>query len=453
MLLTVDSRCSALVAAVGAGIEADAPIRQDQHVGRAGRPVGGEHMSESVSSSPGEAAGGESVRAEAIRAEAVRGGGLEGGTEAGGSPRVAVAVAVGAGAGAGAGAGVGTGSGAVSEREREPQVEVGHPHAQTGQVPQVRRRRSPIDPPDGSWAVIGAGGQRSVVLGALASVGIPVVGYERNPRDFDRGPNHAVRVDAPESSDPLDQYAETDRPHRLDNSDGKDHPDRFVRFDHVVIAVDEIDDIEGLAVTSWDRLTEEINTDYYAGIVVATQDTGFCGDLIDSAGLSSSPESRIFTPHHPAVVLVGPAEPRSDSSPVPPAGVGARARADAELGTQAGPGPIARGHAGPGAGAGQFERAQADFVAAYAKLLADSPRSALSFHRLVSSGTEQLLGMNATAEAAARQELSSSTVAAGSGEATGSVGAPGDQEPTLLLRRLLREIADASQVRSAEGPS
>lgn len=259
--------------------------------------------------------------------------------------------------------------------------ELGHPHPQTGLVQEVLRRRSPIDPPDGSWAVIGVGTEPSVVLDALESVGISAVGYEKTA-DLGR------------------------------------RPDQVVRFDHVVVSVDEIDDIEGLAVTSRDRLTGEINTDYYVGIVVATRNTRFCGDLVDPDDSAPLVMRRVFTPHNPAVVLVGPVETESDATPVTRAGTDPVGKVDTD--------------SVPRAGAKSSAGVQADFVAAYARLLADSPRRALSFHRGVCAAPERPRDVGTAPGGLAEQKLSAADVAVD------------QQDLTELLHTLQRETANPS---------
>lgn len=296
-------------------------------MGRASQTVGGEYMSESIGSIP-----------EGIFEE---GEGPGSSLEAGASPRV------------------------VDDLGPDAPEELGHPHAQVGAVKEIRRRRSPIDPPDGSWALIGAGVERSTILDALAGVDIPAVGYEKNH-------GHEGDHDEDHSNESFDQ---------------------LVRFDHLVVSVDEIDDIESLAVTSWDRLTGEINTDYFAGIVVATTSTRFCGDLVDPADAATSQTRRVFTAHHPAVLLVGPAG------------------------------------AGAGTNPAVAARAEADFAAEYAKLLADSPRAALSFHRRVCS----------------RADLSHAV--------SPTVTTVGTHEPTISLRRLLVEVVDLDETAATDGLS
>lgn len=291
-------------------------------------------------------------------------------------------------------------TGSASESEVDPGDELGHPHAQRGRVAKVRRRRSPIDPPDGSWAVIGTGTgsgvQHSTVLGALAGVHIPVVGYEANHGD-------------------------------------ENGSDQLIRFDHIVISVDEIDDIEGLAVTSWDRVTGEINTDYFAGVVVATRDTRFCGDLIDSTDFPPSPVHRLFTPHHPAVVLLAPSAVETDAVPVSRADAEPEPLVDVAPGSRVGVEPVTE----PEAEAVRVSRtdtapiirSQADFVAEYARLLADSPRLALSLHRRICAGTDVSVA------------------------AKGSAPIVGEHDSITSLQRLLREIADPDQAPGAKVPT
>ena len=175
-------------------------------------------------------------------------------------------------------------------------------HAPPRSVPTapVLRRRSPLDPPPGSWAVVGVGAHGREVLSALDRSGIPAVGYEV--------------AAGPEGSP--------------------------VRWGHKVIAIEEIDDIDSLAVTS--RAAGEITTDYYSGVVIcvgAYDDW----DFIDPETLNVCAEGpvlahRMFTPRHPAIIVSGP-----DSDP-------------------------------------GLEH-QAQLIAAFAGALRDHPRTALSFHR------------------------------------------------------------------------
>jgi hypothetical protein len=343
--------------------------------------------------------------------------------------------------------GVSLEAGRAFRMEPEPQDGLGHPHAQTGQIPQVRRRRSPIDPPDGSWAVIGVGNQRSPILDALASAGIPAVGYEKDPG--------GTRTSAGTRAPP-------DRSIRFVDSD---EPDPLVRFNHIVISVDEIDDIEGLAVTSWDRLTGEINTDYYAGICVATENTGFIGDLVDSGDELSSQTNRVFTPHHPAVVLVGSNRRGSD---VPPAGWtggdpvkrgGARPKGVAGTGVGVGARPAAPTRGEPAAGrqpgtrsaSEDLARSEAEFVAAYAKLLFDSPRKALNFHRHICAEIEPELDVTAGTESPLDATVGPRSPGERGKKAAASASSA--QDLTHLLGRLLHEITHTNQMYGSQGPS
>jgi len=66
-----------------------------------------------------------------------------------------------------------------------------------------------------------------------------------------------------------------------------------------VISVDEIDDIDSLAVTSKDTVTGEIHTDYLAGVVCCTRDPASIAEDFVVPGATSA-----FTPRHPAFVMV-----------------------------------------------------------------------------------------------------------------------------------------------------
>lgn len=178
------------------------------------------------------------------------------------------------------------------------------PHVPPRHVPvvPVMRRLSPVDPEPGAWAVIGAGDHGLAVLAGLDDSGIPVIGYDQ----------------------------------------GRAGSDPRVRWGHQVIAIEEIDDIDSLAVTSRDSVTHEITTEYFAGVALCV---GVYDDwrFIDSGMLNVCDERpvlahRMFTPRHPAVVVSGP---------------------DVTVGL-----PL-----------------QAEVIAAYAAALQASPRDALSFHR------------------------------------------------------------------------
>lgn len=166
----------------------------------------------------------------------------------------------------------------------------------------VMRRLSPVDPAPGAWAVVGTGAHGRAVLGGLADHGIPVLGYDSS------GPG----------SDPR------------------------VRWGHEVIAIDEIDDIDSLAVTSRDVTTHEITTEYFAGVALcvgAYGDWRFIDpDMLNVCEGRPALAHRMFTPRHPAIVVSGP---------------------DVTAGL-----PL-----------------QVEVIAAYAVALRQSPRAALSFHR------------------------------------------------------------------------
>ncbi len=170
----------------------------------------------------------------------------------------------------------------------------------------VMRRPSPVDPLPGTWAVIGVGDHGAAVLAGLGRGGVPALGYDR-------------REPAPDV-----ESAET------------------VRWGHEVIAIDEIEDIEALAVTSRDVVTHEITTEYFAGVAIgagAYGDWPFIDpDLLNVVDGRPVLAHRMFTPRHPAVIVSGP---------------------DVAVG---------------------LER-QADVIAAYAASLRTRPREALSFHR------------------------------------------------------------------------
>lgn len=169
-------------------------------------------------------------------------------------------------------------------------------------VAPVRRRISPVDPAPGAWAVIGLGSVGVRVLRSIAAASVPVLGYECGA---------ATEVALP------------------------------ARWGHRVIALDEIDDMDLLAVTSEDAETGEINTDYFAGVVLATgtEVPDFADpELLNVHDARPVLAHRTFTPRNPAVLVAG-------------------RRPDAEL--------------------------LASVVARYAVTLRDEPRRALAFHRHV----------------------------------------------------------------------
>ena len=170
----------------------------------------------------------------------------------------------------------------------------------------VMRRPSPLDPATGTWAVIGAGTHGTAAQQALVAAGIPAIRYDRAPA-----------VDRADSA--------VDR-----------------RMGHEVISVEEIEDIEALAVTSRDVITDEITTEYVSGVVIATgpyADWSFIDpDTLNVVDGRPVLAHRMFTPRHPAIVLSGP---------------------DVTAG---------------------LERQDA-VIAAYAAALRNNPRRALAFHR------------------------------------------------------------------------
>ena len=183
-----------------------------------------------------------------------------------------------------------------------------HPHRTD--VVAVRRRPSPLDLPPQSWAVLGLGSRGMRAFSVLAAVGIPVVGYD--PQPAGKGPTTAR-----------------------------------MRFDHRVIALAEIDDIDAIAVTSRAEDTGEINTDYFSGVVVATGSEVVSGG--DAADLLPDPGSAaVFSPYHPAVLDL--------------------TRTSADL----------------------AEETVAQVVAQYARRLADTPREGLAIHRDLVRGEAQI---------------------------------------------------------------
>lgn len=189
-------------------------------------------------------------------------------------------------------------------------VQPSAPHVPPRHVPvaPVMRRPSPLEPQPGSWAVIGSGGHGSAVLAGLQRGGIPAIGYDA----MTHGPDADM--------------------------------DDMVRWGHEVIAIDEIEDIEAMAVTSRDVVTHEITTEYFAGVVIAVggyQDWAFVDpDMLNVVSDRPVLAHRMFTPRHPALIVSGP---------------------DVAVG---------------------LDR-QADVIAAYAGSLRNQPREALSFHRRV----------------------------------------------------------------------
>lgn len=142
-------------------------------------------------------------------------------------------------------------------------------------VAPVLRRPSTINPAPDAWAVIGAGIRGSTALRALQAVGIPAVGYDRSPDVVVAG-----------AADVL--------------------------LGHEVIALEEIEDIDALGVTSRDATTGEISTDYFAGAIIATGKLNPLTDLafLDSEILNVHGDQprlarKMFTPHHPALILLG----------------------------------------------------------------------------------------------------------------------------------------------------
>ncbi len=168
------------------------------------------------------------------------------------------------------------------------------------------RRPSPEDPATGTWAVIGMGAHGAAVRAALVDAGVDVLSYDRLPQADDGEPG--------------------------------------VLWGHLVIAVEEIDDIDALAVTSVDLAQRTLVTDYVAGVAICV---GAYADwpFLDPETLNVVTDTpvlahRMFTPRHPAIVVSGP-----DADPA-------------------------------------LER-QAQVVARYAAALRADPRAALAFHRRV----------------------------------------------------------------------
>lgn len=171
------------------------------------------------------------------------------------------------------------------------------------------RRPSTIDVRPDAWAVIGAGTRGQVAMRALRSMSIPVVGFDA-----------ALSVAA-------DQ--------------------RDVLTGHRVLSIDEIEDIDALGVTSQEAGTGTISTDYFAGVIVAMGESQDASDIdfLDSdmlnvhAGLPRLAR-QIFTPHHPALILLN----------------------------------LGRGYL-------DSLDQEARVIAGYAALLRDDPRAALAYHR------------------------------------------------------------------------
>lgn len=167
----------------------------------------------------------------------------------------------------------------------------------------VLRRRSPVDPVPGTWAVLGLGAHGAAVIDRLAAARVPVLGYDRRTGT---------------GSWPA-------------------------RWGHHVVALDEIEDVDLLAVTSQDIATGEINTDYFTGVVIATgADVPAFVDpeLLNALDTVPRLAHRTFTPRHPAVLVAFTDTP-------------------------------------------ELLALQADVVAAYATALTERPRQALWFHRRI----------------------------------------------------------------------
>ena len=142
-------------------------------------------------------------------------------------------------------------------------------------VAPVLRRPSPIDPVPEAWAVVGAGTRGAAALRALAAVGIPAVGYDKS-----------LDLGLPSNSQILGG--------------------------HDVIAVEEVEDIDALGVTSRDLTSGVISTDYFARVVVATgklehlTELGFLDEeVLNVYGGRPRLARHMFTPHHPALILLG----------------------------------------------------------------------------------------------------------------------------------------------------
>lgn len=158
----------------------------------------------------------------------------------------------------------------------------------------------------GTWAVIGAGTHGTAAREALAAAGIPTIDYDSTAA---AGEGDGIGVQ---------------------------------RRGHEVIAIEEIEDIESLAITSRDVATDEITTEYVSGAVICTgtyADWSFIDpDTLNVVDGHPVLAHRMFTPRHPAIVVSGP---------------------DVTAG---------------------LER-QATVIAAYAAALRSEPRRALAFHR------------------------------------------------------------------------
>jgi hypothetical protein len=116
---------------------------------------------------------------------------------------------------------------------------------------------------------------------------------------------------------------------------------------HEVLAIEEIEDIDALGVTTHDHGTGTMSTDYFAGVVVATgplaagEKVGFLDDeMLNIHGGRPRLAREMFTPHHPALILLGISGGFLDSL-------------DSE----------------------------SRVISRYAALLRDDPRAALEFHR------------------------------------------------------------------------
>ena len=142
-------------------------------------------------------------------------------------------------------------------------------------VAPVLRCPSAINPAPDAWAVVGTGIRGSTALRAFQAVGIPAVGYDSSPDTAVSGPGDVL-------------------------------------LGHEVIALEEVEDIDALGVTSRDIATGAISTDYFTGAVIATGrlDPLANLDFLDSEILNvhgGRPRlaRQMFTPHHPALILLG----------------------------------------------------------------------------------------------------------------------------------------------------
>lgn len=126
-------------------------------------------------------------------------------------------------------------------------------------VAPVRRRPSRLDPPVGSWALIGHTVLEDEIRRAFGQRGIPLIGYDRT-------------------------------------GTGRE-----------VISVDEIDDVDSLSVTSRDVRSGEIHTDYFAGVVCCLTSPESVAPDFAAPG--------VFSPFHPAFITprtAGDAEESAD---------------------------------------------------------------------------------------------------------------------------------------------